>query len=192
MLPFQLAVLSLNFNNQGSRSTFVRARRDRGMPRYVHGKCFTDTPSGCRSWCRSRSPQRMGMAELLEILVCSPVTLPKKLSSSFIILASDIDGLMNSTTSSAYKEQRMTCRRPGSFESRPCSVARFMMRYNGSMAKTNRNGEMGSPCLNPFLCTTDSDRPPLIRTRDEEVRNSIAIHSLHLSLNPLALSMSNR
>lgn len=101
MPPFQLAVLSPNFANHGSRSTFLRACSESGIPRYVHGKCFTGIPSGCSRWLRSKLPQRMGIAELLRVFVRSPVALPKKLNNILIILASDADGVMNNATSSA-------------------------------------------------------------------------------------------
>jgi hypothetical protein len=66
----------------------------------------------------------------------------------------------------------------------PCSVAKWRIRWSGSMTRMNNMGEMGSLYRRPLSCLMGLPGIPLRRILDEAVDSARLIHSLHLVLNP--------
>jgi hypothetical protein len=147
------------------------------MPRYLHGKFFTVTLSGCRissiqpyttDW-HSRDFGKVGR-EAGNIDNMSRLCL--------IIDASQCKELMKRAAYLAYIEARMTILFPGSFKRVPSEVASYSIHSSESMPKMNKKGERGSPWRSPWQWITKSKTTPLIRNWEDEKARIMAIHSV--------------
>lgn len=71
-------------------------------------------------------------------------------------------------------------------------MALFTRPVRPSAAIINKNGESGSPCLNPLLTSKSYAGLPITRTDIELEKTQAFIHLLHFSWNPIQLSIYSR
>lgn len=126
------------------------------------------------------------------MFVMRPVTWPKlcrfkaRASRSCFIRATKI------AASSAYREVLTCAAQLLNVVSTSRSVARSKSYWRGSMAKTKRSGERGSPCRKPVPCLIGTPGIPLIKTREDEVDRRAVIQSRHRAGKPLFWTRSSR
>lgn len=89
-------------------------------------------------------------------------------------------------------ERRCMAVIPGNELITPSVAALLITLVKTSMAMTNSNGEIGSPCLKPCACMKLLPGTPLTITLVLAVLSRAATHPIHFMPNPLARSTSKR
>lgn len=163
-----------------------------GSPKYWIGKLTLGPVKSC-SISSMLSPAHLIVATVLFArLIFSPVASQKALIISIMRVTSSRLGLVKITASSAYIEILMDACRPLSFVRRSSCVARLNMLLRTSIARMNRYGDRGSPCLSPLRCLKLLPGLPLSNIEDDEVFRIAASQFVHLIGKPLFTSSSSK
>lgn len=139
----------------------------------------------CRTSSRSTASQLIGSTELFCRLTWRLVAPPKPFRIKIRLSTSWRDGLMKIAASSAYREHLKRALRSASSLRWPSSVAILRSLCRGSIARMNRYGDRGSPCLNPLRWSILSPSIPFRETLEEEAERINATQSRHLALKPI-------
>ena len=148
--PFHAFSLPVILSTTGWKSTLFSLVVDKGRPRYLIGKLALFAARPMSTGLRSIPWQHMGMTVDFWKFVLSPVTSPKELRILARVRTSSCNGATKRAASSAYMEMRKCGPLPLSLVSAPISVTNSRILCKGSIARTNRSGERGSPCHRPL------------------------------------------
>lgn len=161
-LPFHPGSLFPILSIRGWTSTFRSFRIWRGRPRYLPGNLQTFPGKFCRSVIVFSSIL-MGKISVFDMLILRPEQSPRKFKILCKCSSSELVGSANIAALPAYNEQRKLAALGSTGLRIPLFAAISMMRCNGSMARMNKWGDKGSPCLNPLACLISSVGCPLMR-----------------------------
>jgi hypothetical protein len=132
------------------KSPLLRWCTESGRPNQYIGKLERIVGNPRRVALRSISEHRIGTTILFRTFPTSPVTSLKSQRMRDRLSMSSLIGATQMIGSSAKREVRMEVACPWRRCKSPFSVALARMACRRSIVRTNKRGDSGSPCLNPW------------------------------------------